>query len=240
MRLLNKIFSSKITNDSNKEKSSAGGVDEIIAILKDFGLSEQDIIMTVKEKMDYSKKLINKGTVKEYIIAHYDCIYREPIANIILYKHGIAHDILKYNTGFSMDWKFSEETAFWNINKNLKKYGIETNFSPHEWNDKFKITLKKGSMAVYADFKYSMKIHDMKELIDAINKMLKTFGLVYLDADEGGDGYAFLLVDFERYNSLKKKYGKDLVKILVPWGNAWYWFTFRKDKKVRKIKRSDG
>lgn len=212
------------TSDKSGFDQGEKEVNEIITILNDFGLNEQDIIESIKMIGDYSKDLIIKEESEDYIVAHHDAIYGD-ISEIESNKYNIAHDILKWSKiGIYSDWKYDDESILSNINSNLKIHGLKTNFSTHEWDEDFKITIENGDQSVSSDFRYSTASngHDMNELINTINQLLKNFNLIYVDSDSGGDDYTFLLFELDQYSNIKSKYGSELNKILMPWKKSNY------------------
>lgn len=209
----------KNLSDKSGPNSGEKEVDEIITILKDFGLDERDIIETIKNIGDYSKSLITKEEPRDYIIAHHNALYGN-ISELGSNRYNVAHDILKWSKiGLYSDWKYDDESALWKINNNLKIHGLKVNFSTHKWDEDFKITIGNGNQSISSDFRYSTipNSRNMKELINTINQLLKNFNLVYVDSDSGGDDYTFLLLELDRYNNINIKYGDELNKILMPW-----------------------
>lgn len=213
-----------ITSDKSDLDQGEKEVNEIITILKDFGLNEQDIIESIKIMGDYSKSLIIKEEPEDYIVAHHDALYGD-ISEIESNKYNVAHDILAWSKiGIYSDWKYDDENLLFNINSNLKIHGVKANFSTHEWEENFKITIENRDQSVSSYFRYSTasKNHDMNELINTINQLLKNFNLIYVDSYSGGDDYTFLLLELDQYNNINNKYGSELNKILMPWKKSNY------------------
>lgn len=192
-------------------------INEIVTILKDFGLNNQDIINVIKHELGYSDYLIKKEDPRDYITAYYDDAYNRDFSEIISNKYWVAHDILKLSKiGINSDISYDDETALMYINNNLKIHGLTANFSPHDWDEKFQISIGNETRNFSADFNYSTDYHDMRKLINTINLLLRNFDLIYLDADSGGDDYTFLLLEVNRYEQLRNKYKHELNKILTP------------------------
>lgn len=210
------------TSDKSGLNQGDAEVSEIITILKDFRLNEQDIIESIKNIGDYSKSLIIKEEPEDYIVAHHDALYGD-ISKIESNKYNVVHDILKWSKiGLYVDWKFDDESALSGINTNLKIHGLKANFSTHEWDENFKITIENENQSVSSDFKYSTvpDSRNMNELISTINPLLKNFNLMYVDSNSGEDDYTFLLLELDQYNNINSKYGSELNEILMPWNKS--------------------
>jgi hypothetical protein len=74
---------------------------------------------------------------------------------------------------------------------------------------------KTDAILEKATFRYSQKYHDMHELIGQVNKMVKSRGLEFVDADEGADSFVFILFDSALLDRLNIKYGD--VGRLINW-----------------------
>jgi len=130
----------------------------------------------------------------------------------------VFHQILWWCRGFSTDWKYGDDEveAWMNEARLLGKYGLSIAFSPHKWLEPFGIALsdlRDGSVIERQHFTFSADRHEMRELIGAINQLLKCRGLAFIDADEGADSYVFILFEAAELERLNKKYG-DVSKLI--------------------------
>lgn len=177
----------------------------IKSLLKDFGASDNIIIKSCVETE-------RKDNVDMAICSEMRELYgdEDDDSNV---AWEAFHRFLKNSIGFWTDWKYTDETVEWCLNKDymLKKHGLRLSFSPHERNDIFEISLydsATGSCLDKTTFRYSSDgYHDMHELINKVNMLIEKRGLILLDADEGADSFVFIMLTFREYKRLNEKYG---------------------------------
>jgi hypothetical protein len=203
----------QLKNKNRKKLTAVESILVIRALLREFGVKDEDIIPACEEasRTDSIEWTLCSQIANLYGESDYE------FANSLL---PAFNDILRQCKGFRTDWRFDEETIEWWMNAEhlFPKFGLKISFSPHRRNEPFEIflqDLKSGAILETATFQYSKEYHEMRELITRINDMVKSRGLEFVDADEGGDSYVFILFESALLDLLNKKYGD--VGRLINW-----------------------
>lgn len=102
--------------------------------------------------------------------------------------------------GFSLDWKFSCNDVIRDAGGCLKDHGIELSMAGSA-TDRDAILSKdpvlRGNAIRYGDEVKFIEFSTPRDIIREVNDFLQRDGLIFLDADRGGDSYEFILVDLE-------------------------------------------
>lgn len=197
-------------------------------LLRDFGVRDECIIAACEEAM-------NTDSVEWSLYDQLKYACGDKVSNFEEFIPDLFNWTLWNCRGFRTGLKFSDKDVehCLNIDRMLGKYGLRVAFSPHRSSDPFEITLydnKSGTFIDCATFEYDngdvyndrMKLrfshwfgakHDMHGLISVINKMIKSKGLILLDANDTSESYVFVLLETREYTRLEEKYG-DLSRLI--------------------------
>jgi len=185
--------------------------------LNNFGLEDADIIDAVKAGEEYNEDMIKEGVAYEYILAYYDVMYNDEIADLSKHRYSVIYDLLRLSKyGFHQDWKFDDEDLLEvNLRPPLALFGVEVDFSPHTGIQNFNITIKEGETAFSAEYKHPGGWCDMPGKMNVVNVLLRNFGLHFIEMKTGGDHHDYFLVVIDRDNVLKKVYGPEYEKFIT-------------------------
>ena len=187
------------------EKSKIESVLALKSLLKDFGVSDEEIIKNCEEAT-------RRDNVDWAICTHIEAVHGDTEKD---FKRGVPqvfHRILCNAKGFIRDWKYSDKEIQLTLNgaNLLGKHNLSISFTEHTWNQSFNIALTNTrTQKIYEveTFSYTnTSDHNMNELIKSINGLLENEGLILLDADSGGDEYTFILLTIPEYDRLKNRY----------------------------------
>lgn len=192
-----------------KELNPAEAVFLLRNLLRDFGVKDECVIASCEEAR-------RMGRVEWALFEQLETLGGSDISYTI---PGVFNRALSWCRGIRTDWKYGDDQIERLINRDLVlgKYGLKVSFSPHVWPESFEISLMDTNSCTLIDkveFKFNDE-HDMHGLIESINEMILKKGLEFLDADEGGDSYEFVLFETAEIARLGKKYGdvRELVNL---------------------------
>jgi hypothetical protein len=223
------IRNGELSNDKNlwnakefKNIMPAQAIFILRDLLRDFGIQDECIIATCEEAM-------NTDSVEWALFDQLKYACGDKVSNFEEFIPDLFNWALWNCRGFRTGLKFSDKDVeqFLNVDRMLGKYGLRVTFSPHRSSDPFEIALydnKSGTLIDRATFEYNNSDiyndqkkfqfshwfgakHDMHDLINVINRMIKPIGFILLDANDASDSYVFVLLETQEYVRLEEKYG---------------------------------
>jgi hypothetical protein len=195
---------------------AGAALSKIKKALNDFGLEDEDIIEAVKAA-EYNEDRINEGVAFEYILAYYDVIFNDEIADLAKHRYSVVYDLLRNSKfGFHQDWKFDDEDLLEvNLRPPLALFDVEVDFSPHAAGERFTITIKKDGETHSNEYIPSGPGCDMEGKMKVLNLLLGNIYLHFIKMKTGGDHHDYFLIVFERNHVLKQYYGKEYEKFVT-------------------------
>ena len=102
--------------------------------------------------------------------------------------------------GFSLDWKFSCKDVIRAAGGYLKMHGVDLSMAPSATDQDAVLSkdpVLRGNAIRYGDEVIFIEFTTPRDIIREVNDLLQRDGLVFLEADRGGDSHEFILVDLE-------------------------------------------
>ncbi len=190
-------------------------LDEVIAFLKDVGLNEADIIDATSCITDEPDESAHYEPPKGHIMGVYRDMFSEDLVELEENKHGLIHQLLACSKiGMDVDRKWEDEGLLEGLRTELEPFGVAIDFSPHEYEQSFKITVRRGDVERTADVDQSGGEMFITEKMDLVNGLLRDFGLSYVEMDSGGENAQYFLMEDEHMQALSDKYGDFLEQVI--------------------------
>lgn len=189
---------------------------EIIVFLNDIGLDDDDIIDAASVAGGFHP-VTEYGSPGESIVSFYNKRFREDLSAIQGYKYIMIHRLMANSRlGMLLEWKgFDEDLLDACLKPTLGSFGVDIDFSDHEYDKSFQISVRKGNLERVADVDQSSGLLYLDNKMDIINNLIDDFGLIYLDIDNtGGDFCQYFLFENEHLAAIRIKYGDFFEEVL--------------------------
>lgn len=184
---------------------------DITGFLNDVGLNDEDIVEAARACGGSSPRVPEFGSPGDYIVSAFRNMFREDLPTIQDNKHELIHELMSASRlGMDVDRKtFDEDLLEKNLQPALGSFGVDIDFSPHDYGESFQITVRRGDLERTAEVDQSTKEMQIYEKMNIIHNLIVDFGLIYLYMDTGGgENSQYFLFEIEHLASVREKYGE--------------------------------